>query len=63
MVRVDDAGSVTTCWLVREEIGYIGTGFVLSTGIRTLLRAANGGSVDVTNVVDVVGRVTGTLPL
>ena len=45
----------------REEVGYTGTGFVLGVGIGTLLRAANGGSVDVANVVDVVGRFAGSI--
>ena len=47
----------------REEVGYTGTGFVLGVGIGTLLRAANGGSVDVANVVDVIGQFVGSVPL
>ncbi|RNJ25684.1 hypothetical protein [Halosegnis longus] len=47
----------------REEVGYTGTGFVLGVGIGTLLRAANGGSGDVANVVDVVGRFAGSIPV
>ena len=47
----------------REKVGYTGTGFVLGVGIGTLLRAANSGSVDVANVVDVVGRFAGSIPV
>lgn len=46
----------------RKEVGYTGTGFILGAGLGVMLRVANGGRVDIANVVDVVGRFAGALP-
>lgn len=47
----------------KKEVGYTATGFIAGVGLGTLLRVANGGTVDVSRAVDVVARFAGALPL